>query len=105
HTRTTPVVSFTPGNVRPKDRLVMSESSPAIPEQVFYRYDGPDGNVVLVDSLDKLPPDVRPKAKRLVYEGSSRSLQSTLTELLTSDESPQATTTSAAPIALTVPEL
>lgn len=72
----------------------MSEPSPAIPDQVFYRYDGPDGNVVLVDSLDKLPPDVRPKAKRLVYEGSSRSLQGTLNDLLTGNDDWQATSTS-----------
>lgn len=33
--------------------------------QVYYRYEKPDGRVVLVDDLDKLPADARDKAERI----------------------------------------
>lgn len=59
----------------------MSEPSTATPDQVFYTYEGPDGRVQLVDSLEKLPPAVRAKAKRSVFEGD-RSAPDTLGELL-----------------------
>lgn len=61
----------------------MSEPTTATPDQVFFRYEGPDGRVLLVDSLEKLPPEVRPKAKRIFFEGTDKSpLQGTLQEFL-----------------------
>lgn len=51
----------------------MSEPTTATPNQVFYRYEGPDGRVLLVDSLDKLPEAARTKAERLDFPGSEKS--------------------------------
>lgn len=61
----------------------MDAQRPPTSEQVFYRYESADGRVLLVDSLDKLPDDARPKAKRIVFEGSDQSaLGGALTDLL-----------------------
>jgi hypothetical protein len=69
------------------EKQLMSEPTTTTPDQVFYRYETPDGRVLLVDDLDKLPADVRPKAKRILFEGNDNTaLHDTLAELITGDE-------------------
>jgi hypothetical protein len=69
---------------------------------VFYRYETRDGRVLLVDNLDKLPATVRDKAKRIEFEGNSKSiLDGTLENLFSETSSSTATesTTTAHPAA------
>lgn len=64
----------------------MSEPTTAKPDQVFYRYEGPDGRVQLVDSLEKLPEEARSKAQRLDFPGSEKSaLEGAFEELLSEE--------------------
>lgn len=80
----------------------MSEPSTASADQVFYRYEGHDGRVLLVDSLDKLPAEVRAKAKRISFEGSGKAAgNGTLAELLTgSDRASDGAATTQSPASL-----
>lgn len=64
----------------------MSEPTTATPDQVFYRYEGPDGRVQLVDNLEKLPPEARAKAQRLDFPGSGKSALGGALEDLLSEE-------------------
>jgi hypothetical protein len=81
---------------------LMSEPSTATPDQTFYTYEGPDGRVQLVDSLEKLPAEVRPKAKRTFFSGHGSTGQDTLGALLTGEAGTRETASSAqAPASLT----
>lgn len=79
----------------------MSEPSSATSDQVFYRYESPDGRTLLVDSLDKLPADARPKAERITYGGDGAAGRGTLGELLSGNASPRDATVSHQPASLT----
>ncbi|HET9955778.1 MAG TPA: hypothetical protein VFQ61_14790 [Polyangiaceae bacterium] len=49
-------------------------SAPQARDQVFYRYETADGRVVIVDSLDQVPPGIRPRIEQLhgsSHDGSS----------------------------------
>lgn len=60
----------------------MSAEPTVKPDQTFYRYETPDGRVLLVDGLDKLPAEARNKAQRIHFEGSDPSpLDGTLGKL------------------------
>jgi hypothetical protein len=70
----TPAV--TDGKARQVLQLSGDDQSPARTEpQTFYRYEGKNGKVVIVDSLSKLPEDARPHAERLEL-GSRQPLES-----------------------------
>lgn len=73
----------------------MSEPSTATPDQTFYTYESPDGRVHLVDSLEKLPAEVRPKAKRTFFAGDNSTAHDTLGALLTGDAGARDTATTA----------
>jgi len=79
----------------------MSEPSTTTPDQVFYRYESPDGRVLLVDNLQKLPEEVRPKAKRIDFGGSNSSqTHDTLGALLSGNDGREGASTSQSPAAL-----